>query len=1115
MVGYLVWMATFTGIYYAYPNQRIIWWTGIGLGGVAAIVVGVRLNRPSRALPWLLLALANFSFTCGEVVQVVQTQFLNLNNPFPSVADGFYLAEYVLYALGVWGFIRWRTAHQDRASLIDALTLTVGLGLLAWIYLILPYVHTPELTWIQKAISIAYPLGDVLILAMLLRLLVPRGGKSPALLLLTVGSIGLLVSDVLYGLIQLHGTWRIGTPVDLGWAAFYCAWGAAALHPSMVELTRPIPTQQTDITAGRLALLTLASLIAPGILLIEAAHGITSHAAVIGAFSAVLFLLVLSRLAGVVLVHRQALARERALREAGASLTAAVALEQVADTVQAVATRLMPREDGHRAVLAVREDGVLRVRQGRRDPEQRQDIEQRQAIEQRQDIERPQAIEQRQVAGHRKAVELRQQDGQRQVAEYSDQILTLASVRQTTLLRVEELGPEFAAFLNGMPTALVSPLVLAQRPSGDPLIGVLIVTGTEQELTALWGSLEIVAAQSALALERVMLSQEVNRRNSEAYFRTLVQNSSDVILILAGDDRIRYASSSAERVLGYPQLDGTRLIDLVPTEDSRAVGRAVARMRSREQHGRHDSGEHGGHNDYGEQREHWRLLRNDGTPIEAEVRCNDLREDPTVGGLVLTLRDVTEQRQMERELTHRAFHDSLTGLANRVLFQDRVGHALSRSSRSGTVTGVLFLDLDDFKVVNDTQGHAVGDELLVAVSLRVSTALRTSDTAARLGGDEFAVLVEDALTAADVGEIADIVLGTFAEPFRLSSGAVRVAASLGVATTEDSVHAAELLTHADLALYAAKAAGKRQWRQYQPALQAGLIERHELGEHLDSAIAIADSAFALHYQPIVDLATGDLVAFEALVRWPHDQRGMVLPDEFIPVAEESGQIVQLGAWVLERAAEDTARWQRMSTADRQAGRRPPLHVNVNVSARQFRDAGFVDVVRDTVRNSGIAPGSLILELTESVLMRRDERVRADMQALGELGVGIAIDDFGTGYSSLSYLREFPISILKIDKSFIDGLGHSQQQYALVEGIARIADTLDVQVIAEGIENSVQRDLLTSMGCPLGQGYLFAQPLPVGRAGALVGQDAHQAGLQSTRGRPGRAARPAGQPRGRS
>ncbi|MFJ9771433.1 putative bifunctional diguanylate cyclase/phosphodiesterase [Kitasatospora sp. NPDC101157] len=1029
-------MVLFTGIYFADPGLRIIWWTGMGLGGVAAIVVGVRLNHPRHPLFWYLLALANLSFTTGEAVQALQLDILHLHNPFPSVADGFYLAEFVLYAIGLLGFIRWRTARQDRAGLLDALIITLGLALLVWIYLILPYALNPDLTWFQKAVSIAYPLGDVVVLALLLRLLTPRGGNSRSLQLLTVGALGLLTSDVLYGLIQLHGTWRIGTGIELGWAAFYAAWGAAALHPSMVELTRPVPTQQPDLSAGRLALLTMASLIAPAILIIESLAGNTANAGVIGAFSALLYLLVLARLAVVVVARRQAVARERTLREAGARLTAAVTVAEVADAVQSAASTLMPAERGHVALLAVTESGVLHVRR----------------------------------AGNGKDGE-DPDSGVSSAAPEEDEVLArLAAHRETRLLPVGSV--DLPAHLGGMPAALVCPLMLAERLSGDPLIGALVVTGTEQELTSLWGSLEILAAQAALAVERLVLSQEITRRDSELYFRTLVQNASDVILILDADDGICYASSSAERVLGRPDLDGTRLTDLVPPEDSREVGKALARMRGSADPPRGD-----------QPREHWRLLRQDRTPIEAEVRYTDLRDDPTVGGLVLTLRDVTEQRQMERELTHRAFHDSLTGLANRVLFQDRVGHALARGERSGAVTGVLFIDLDDFKVVNDTQGHAVGDELLVAVSLRISTALRSSDTAARLGGDEFAVLVEDAVCPTDVDTIAGVVLSVFTEPFKLSAGAVRVSASIGVATTEDSVDAAELLTHADLALYSAKAAGRRQWCHYRPALQAGLVERHELNENLDSAIA--ESAFQLYYQPIVDLRTGDLVAFEALVRWPHDRRGMVLPDEFIALAEESGQIVPLGAWVLERAAEEAATWHAASSAARAAAGRPPLRVNVNVSARQFRDAGFVDVVRRSLASSGIDPRTLVLELTESVLMRRDDRLRADMDTLGDLGIGLAIDDFGTGYSSLSYLREFPISLLKIDKSFIDGLGNSPQQYALVEGITRIADTLGVQVIAEGIEHPDQRDLLATMGCPLGQGYLFAHPMDGARAQALV------------------------------
>ncbi|RKE16888.1 bifunctional diguanylate cyclase/phosphodiesterase [Streptomyces sp. TLI_171] len=1034
MAYYLLWMALLTGIYYANPSQRLVWWTGIGLSGAAAVVVGVRLNRPAHALPWYLLALANVSFTAGEVTQVVQTQFLHLDNPFPSVADVFYLAEFVLYAAGALVFIRRRKARQDWAGLLDALILTISLALLAWIYLILPYARNPDIDWFSRAVSIAYPLGDIVVLALLLRLLTPRGGSSRSLQLLTVGTVGILASDTAYGLIQLHGSWHIGTPVDLGWAVLYAAWGAAALHPSMVELTKPLPTQQPGLGFGRLLLLTLAALIAPAILLVESLGGNTTNTGVIGAFSAVLYLLVLARLAVVVAAYRRAAVRERTLREAGSRLTAAVTVDEIAAGVETAASALMADRPGHLAFLAVA-----------RTPHAR-----------------PVGQAAQGATAHGPTGEL----------------LALASPDSTLLLPTADLPPTVPGLPHAMPDALLCPLTLAERPSGDPLLGVLVATGTEQELADLRRPLEILATQAALAVERVMLSQEINHRNSELYFRTLVQSASDVILILDDDDTIRYASTSAARVLGHARLDGTPMTDLVRPEDGHAVSGTLARMR----------GGPGRDAEQDQPREHWRLTRHDRTPIEAEVRFNDLRADPTVEGLVLTLRDVTEQRQMERELTHLAFHDPLTGLANRVLFQDRAAHALERAQRSGTVTGVLFIDLDDFKAVNDTQGHAVGDELLLAVAHRISGALRSSDTAARLGGDEFAVLVENALTPADVDAVADGLLGLFTEPFALSSSAARVTASIGVATTEDSTDTTELLTHADLALYAAKGAGRRQRRHYRAALQARLVRRHELYENLDDALT--ESAFRLHYQPIIGLQTGNLAGFEALVRWPHDRHGMILPDDFISIAEESGQIVQLGAWVLEQATHEVGKWIAAHPA---APGRPPLRVNVNVSARQFRDAGFVDTVREVLRTAKIAPTALVLELTESVLMRRDNRIRSDMQELTSLGVGIAIDDFGTGYSSLSYLREFPITTLKIDKTFIDGLGNSPQQHALVEGIARIADTLGVTVIAEGIETTVQRDLLAAMGCPLGQGYLFGRPMTAAQARELVESHARAVG----------------------
>lgn len=1020
-----------TALYYLFPEQRLLF-VAIGVTGVIGIVLGVFLNHPAHRLPWLLLAAGNFAFAAGQATQIILIQLLDEEIPFPSIADGFYLAAYPLYAAGLLGFVHWRTSWRDRASLVDALTLTVGMALLSWLFLIDPYARAAGLTWWQKAFAIAYPLGDILVLAMLLRLIVGRGGISRSLLLLTAGTVGLLTADVLYGLIQLNGTWRTGSAVELGWAVLYGAWAAAALHPSMRLLTKPVPMRAgAETGTGRLSLLTLASLIAPAILLTEAVRGVRSNVGVIGVFSAVLFLLVLHRLSGVVATHRRAVSREKVLRNAVSSLGGAGELRDVAAAVHSAVTELMSHGPPRSALLTLPDStlwvngahGVLRG-----------------------------PLAARATAAVRELIES----------------------GENRLVTLDGVGPDLAAHFTGSdekPTrtgyALVCPLASQDHLSSDPLIGVLIVAGDEHDLLLLRDTLATLAAQAALAAARVTLAQEVNRRNSEMYFRTLVQNASDVILILDEDDGVRYASPSADQVLGLPDLEGSLLVDLVPPQDSHAVVETLGRIRRGE---------------YQSKREHWRMVRADRSSIEVEVRWSDLREEATVGGVVLTLRDVTEQRKLERELTHQAFHDSLTNLANRVLFQDRVNHALAQAQRDGTVVGVLFIDVDDFKVINDIHGHGVGDELLVALSLRLQTTVRASDTAARIGGDEFALLVEGSVTTEGVERFTEHVMTVFAEPFQLSVGPMSTFASIGVATTEDSIDSVELLAHADLALYSAKMAGKRQWRRYHPEMQSGMAERANLQEALDSSTI--ETSFMVLYQPIVELASGRIAGFEALVRWPHSTRGMVMPEQFITLAEESGQIVPLGAWVLDQAAAEAVRWEASLLRGGTADRNVP-YISVNVSPRQFRDDEFYNVVRRALDLSGIEPSSLVLELTESVLMYNDERILAEMNSLTDLGIRIAIDDFGTGYSSLSYLREFPISVLKIDKSFVDELGRSPEQYALVEGITHLADTLGLTVIAEGVENVRQQESLISMGCRLAQGYLFAEPVSAEEAEQLV------------------------------
>jgi diguanylate cyclase (GGDEF)-like protein/PAS domain S-box-containing protein len=1023
--AYTAWMTVLIAVYYLWPALRAESWGLLGLTGVAAIVAGVILNRPARKAPWLILAVAQLSFVAGQVSFLV-AGLLGTQLPFPSFADVLYLATYPLYAAALLIFIRWRTPDRDRRSLIDALTLTAGLGLLSWIYLILPYANNPHLSWLQKSVAIGYPLCDVMILAVVARLLAPGSWRSRSVQLLTLGVIGELASDTSYALIQLYGSgpFHNGTIVDLGWAVIYTAWGAAALHPTMTELTEPATRQQAEVSPARLAVLLLGSLIAPVVLFAHSIRFGGADDAVIAVFSAILYLLVLSRLWDVAVSHRRALGRERAVREAGVALVAAVTVEQAAAAVRS-ATDALLGERPHDVLLAVRTDGTLRAATAA--------------------SARPEPM--------------------RQFGAMTEVWLPLATGSKPLLEPVTKLPEPAQALVPGCGWMLVCSLTLRDRPSGDPLTGVLAVFGEQRVLADLADTIEILAHQVALAIERIMLREEVIRQGNEAYFRTLVQDTSDAILIVDDDGKVSYATPSAATIFGDITMEGSYAWELVANGKRDDLTSLLADPRV-------GVGSGSGYVDRS-------IVRHDGLSVEVEVRASDLRDDPTVAGLVLTVRDVTEQRKLEEKLKHQAFHDALTGLPNRLLFQDRISRQLAAARRDGTTVGVLFVDLDDFKVVNDTMGHGVGDELLVAVGIRLSGLIRACDTAARLGGDEFALLLVNAEDSAAVEAVAGRVVEAFSEPFALASGSVLTTVTVGVATTSDSADTDELLRHADLALYAAKAAGKRQWRRYQPVLSAGLVRRRELQAALEEAVA--RSSFTLAYQPIVTLTSGELAGFEALIRWPHPQWGMMQPDQFISLAEETGQIVPLGSWVLARAAADLARW-------RQEPRR--IYVSVNVSARQFGAPGFVDGVRRVLDTTGLEPRALMLELTESVLLRRDERMLGDLAELKAIGVRLAIDDFGTGYSSLSYLRELPIDVVKMDKSFVDGIAVSEQRLALAEGIVQIARTLRLEVIAEGIESEIQRDLLTSMGCQLGQGYLLAMPMPAGQAETLARIGAH-------------------------
>ena len=436
-------------------------------------------------------------------------------------------------------------------------------------------------------------------------------------------------------------------------------------------------------------------------------------------------------------------------------------------------------------------------------------------------------------------------------------------------------------------------------------------------------------------------------------------------------------------------------------------------------------------------------------------------------GRVWSVRDITERTNLENALTHQAFHDSLTNLANKALFRDRVSHALERAARDVGQVAVMFVDLDGFKTINDGLGHTVGDELLASVADRFRSCLAPGDTAARLGGDEFAFLIEDADAGLDLEHTAQRLLDELKPPFIIGDRDVYVRASLGIARAQTGDTYDQLLRNADLAMYAAKRHGKNRFQTYTPGSHADPLVRLDLETAMRRGLD--EDEFTVHYQPVIDLASGRIVGAEALARWHSSHHGSIPPVTFIPVAEEIGLISRLGEHVLRTACTQVVAWQ----VDELVG--PGFSISVNLSTLQLEDDDLVDRVASILNQSGLSAHNLVLEITESCVMSDNHRNVQALVDLRALGVRIAIDDFGTGYSSLSYLQQFPVDILKIDRSFVATIQAGAADTSLAPAIVSLADSLSLRVVAEGVETELQADTLNALGCELAQGYYFAHP----------------------------------------
>ena len=721
-----------------------------GMLSVVGVLAGVAIHRPAKAAPWLLLALGLLLTTAGDWTWVILERVYGIQ-PFPSVADAFYLSGIAVTGAAIVWLVRGRIPDGDRAGVLDALIVAVGAGLVSWITLMEPIVTDTSATLPEIVFALAYPLLDIVILGLLVRIALAPGRRVPALTMLLCALTALLAADFVYAALALADGYWTGHPVDAGWLISSTLYAAAALHPTMREIAAPVESTEVRMGPWRFLLLAAASLMAPTVLLVEWLAGQVIDVPVIAAASIVLFLLVIARLGGVV------------------------------------------------------------------------------------------------------------------------------------------------------------------------------------------------------------------------------------------------------------------------------------------------------------------------TDLRANLRHRQI---------------------LEAELQQQAYHDPLTGLANRTLFADRLQRALAQRD---TPVAVLFLDLDDFKTINDSHGHQAGDELLVAVARTLSDGVRPEDTVARLGGDEFAVLVERDATEGIARQLADRLLAGLRRPVRVAGRDRTVGASIGISLGRSGLAKAEqLMSEADIAMYVAKGEGKGGASVFDPRTHASVVRSIGLRDDLDRAIR--DRQFEMHYQPIIDLATGDLAGVEALARWRHPTRGLLGPTDFIAVAEATGTIITLGQWIFAESCRQAAAWSSGPLAH---GRL----MSINLSTIQITYPGFVEFVTDAVARAGVDPRNLLVEVTESANPDPDA-VRDALLRLHDLGIRLAVDDFGTGFASMEQLARLPFAVIKIDRSLVAAVDTDARAESVVTGVTDLARRLGARCVAEGVERASQIAPLRAMGCQLAQGFHFAAALPPAELESLVAASTFQASGQA-------------------
>ncbi|MFN8639512.1 MAG: EAL domain-containing protein [Dehalococcoidia bacterium] len=996
------------------------------IGGLITVAIALSMQGRSR-ISWALIGVGTLAWGGGIAAWSWYELYLQVETPFPSLADLGYLGMIPFMFAGLVLLPAGRVPVEGRIKIaVDALIVLAGVTTLAWIGLLAPLYSDGESTLLERSISLAYPLGDLALFTAIVGGATRGwiGRRDPALAPLMLGIAALVTADVGFAWLTQHDAYVSGDPIDLGWPLGHMLLTLAAARAKATSFAGRLGQQSAPqppwLRMLRLGAPYVSVLVAAGLAVSIVAPKLDGSEGFVFALAGVTLVLATVRQFMTVRENDQ-LNGDLRVFSAGLEVLAAERtqrlslLHDMASGLGGAGTRTVAR-------LELQSVADLICRQI--------------------DVERVAVFESTDagldlLGTNRDALAAHDLGAVRALGE-----LALRARRTVSASEVD--GPW------GRRSGIAVLLPGAQAP-----LGTICVFAGDGRAIAEEDQyfIDSVANLVGLTLERLRAIDGLRREHAQS-----VQLLRAVPSVLIGTDEheiIRLWNRAAEVTFNLPATEaiGRPLASTPLPCDMGDVQRRIGRVSAAGNAVTDDL----------------RFTRRDGSAGFMSLTVSRVvNENGEPSGHLLVGTDITQRRELEEQLRHQALHDPLTDLANRALFRDRLEHALSRFNVDEHSLAVLFIDLDDFKGVNDSMGHQMGDRVLAATGARLHAALRPTDTLARLGGDEFAILLED-VTEDEASRVADLLTQELARPLEIEGIELQLGASVGVALPlAEQEGADDLLRNADIAMYAAKERGKGRAVVFDAALHSEVLERIEMEADLRSALA--RSEFRVEFQPIVDLGTGEAVASEALVRWQHPRRGLISPLWFIPAAERTGQVTEIDLFVLRQACAQVREWN-----DRLKGERP-IRVSVNLSRVDLDRAAIVDDVRRALYEYGVDPKSIVLEVTESALAEDIEGSIARLHALKATGVRIAIDDFGTGYSSLSSLQRLPVDILKIDKSFVDALESSTDGEEVVAAIIQLARVRQLQTVAEGVETWAQAQRLRRLGCDLGQGYYFARPL---------------------------------------